>query len=189
MERLFEARDFNRLVRDLLEYRPENSETMLRQLTGPTVAAALAVVRLDEFGQSHHVLSRRLINTLLVRQLADGSWGEPLVTALALRALLTANGQGSAIQRGMHWLASAQRDDGLWQSVRGERFPTDPFTSSAILYWLSEFEVFRLTVRFDDLVHWFDANDTQLDSATVRLWARSQPRLDAIEMTLGAMQT
>ena len=77
-------------------------------------------------------------------QNADGGWGEdlrsyrdpawrgrgastPSQTAWALLALLAAGERGSAVERGVAWLAESQRPDGDWdeQAYTGTGFPGD----------------------------------------------------------------
>ena len=89
---------------------------------------------------------RRAVNWLISHQNPDGGWGEDLrsyddpswagrgtstasQTAWALLALLAAGGQDAqrAADRGVRWLAEAQRPDGTWDEPQftGTGFPGD----------------------------------------------------------------
>ena len=86
-------------------------------------AAALSLIRLDELEQAHNPLSRKLLNVLLVGQELDGGWGDPLTTALCLRALLCGHGQGQAVQRALTYVATMQKAEGIWPKEPLRRMP------------------------------------------------------------------
>src|SRR5437870_2978557 len=112
IERLWTGRMYDRLFRELLINRPEAGLRLELELTGAcraTPAAAMAMIRLDELNQSHHPLQAKLLRTLIATQEADGGWGDPIATALAVRALLNDNGDGAVIDRGLHYLAMMQK--------------------------------------------------------------------------------
>jgi squalene-hopene/tetraprenyl-beta-curcumene cyclase len=107
--------------------------------TGAVVPALVAA----GVGRDHPSI-RRAVDWLVRRQNADGGWGEDLrsyrdpqwrgrgtstasQTAWALLALLAARGPGSAIRRGIGWLATTQRPDGDWDEPQftGTGFPGD----------------------------------------------------------------
>src|SRR5215216_947988 len=101
IERFFSAKQYTRLARDLLLARPESSARLLAELAQPAPAAALALIRLDELHQAHHPLSQRLLRTILSSQEADGGWGDPVSTAVCLRALLLNRGAGLSVQHAL----------------------------------------------------------------------------------------
>jgi squalene-hopene/tetraprenyl-beta-curcumene cyclase len=87
---------------------------------------------------------RRAVTWLLDHQNADGGWGEdlrsyvdpawigrgvttPSQTAWALLALLAAGAPPQAVERGVAWLVSNQREDGSWDEPQftGTGFPGD----------------------------------------------------------------
>jgi squalene-hopene/tetraprenyl-beta-curcumene cyclase len=91
-----------------------------------------------------HPAVRRAVAWLESVQQPDGTWGEdlrsyrddawigvgdatPSQTAWALLALLAADGDSPAIQRGLDWLVRTQRTDGTWDEDRftGTGFPGD----------------------------------------------------------------
>src|SRR3954471_16590181 len=100
IERLFDDHQHRRLYRELIAGRPEASIALESTLARVVPIAALGLMRLDELSQSHTTLSRRLLNVILTSQQPDGGWGDPMVTALCIRALLTASGQGPAVACG-----------------------------------------------------------------------------------------
>src|SRR4051812_10846813 len=97
IERLFDAQQYRRLTAELLATRAEALAELQMALARAVPVAALGIIRMDELSQAHHGLYRRLLNVVLTAQDKDGGWGEPLTTALCLRALLCGNGNGPAV--------------------------------------------------------------------------------------------
>src|SRR5439155_2578744 len=125
IERLFSHHQHPRLYRELIAGRPEASlaggvEAVLARVVP---IAALGMIWLDELSQSHTSMYRRLLNVVLTAQQGDGGWGDPMTTAVALRALLSGGGQGPAVDRGLAYLANLQQDDGLWPCEGLRRMP------------------------------------------------------------------
>jgi hypothetical protein len=176
IERLWSARQFERLVRHLLAARPETSLRLEVELSKPVALAALALIRLDELNQSAHPLSRRLIDFVLNSQEADGGWGDPLISALCVRALLCSRGGGAAVDKGIAHLVDLQKADGLWPAVAVRRTASDAFTSAFILFYLADQVAFRRAARIDQAVEWFARNRDALDVETERLWTRAAVR-------------
>jgi hypothetical protein len=176
IERFWIAQDYNRLARELLTARFECSHRLKAELSRTVPTAALALIRLDELNQGTHPLTQKLIHSILSAQEPDGGWGEPLVTALCLRALLCSQGIGVAIDRGMTYLAELQKTEGVWPSIPIRRTAEDPFVSAFILFQLADQPAFRRAVRFDDAVAWFLLNEPKLDADALRLWKRASLR-------------
>lgn len=172
IERFWNGRQFDRLARELLAARLEASDRLASELSRNVPAAALALIRLDELNQSRHPLTQKLIHCILAAQESDGGWGEPLVTALCLRALLCSRGQGVSIERGMTYLADMQKAEGAWPLVPIRRTTEDAFVSAFILFQLAGDPSFRAAVRFDAAVEWFMQNEPKLDEDTRKLWQR-----------------
>jgi len=171
IERLWNGRRYEALLSQLVACRTDAQFVPLLQ-AGPIAipAAAMAIVRLDEFGQSGAPIYHKLLICLLASQDADGGWGDPILTALCLRALLGSRGAGEAIDRGLAYLATLQKDEGIWPRIPFRRMPGDALTSAIVLYQLSHEPRFRDAVAFDDTVQWFDLNVSQLDPQTRKLW-------------------
>jgi hypothetical protein len=170
IERQWNANDYVRLLRDMLSIRPEASLRLESELSGPIPAAAMALLRLDELALAYVPLYARLLRFILQSQDPDGGWGDPLTTALCLRALLAGRGQGVAINRGMEYLGQMQKPEGVWPKVPIRRTTADAFVSAFILLQLGGESRFRGAVRFDDATEWFDAHAHSLDAETARLW-------------------
>jgi hypothetical protein len=179
IERLWNGRMYDKLLRELLANRPEAGLRLELELSGTcraTPAAAMAMIRLNELNQSHHALHAKLVRTLIATQESDGGWGDPIATALALRALLNDHGDGEVIDRGLHHLAMMQKPEGIWPNVPLRRMPADPHVSAFVLYQLGAQGRFRAAVRFLEAINWFESHESSLDPETRRLWDRATLR-------------
>src|SRR3954451_11958945 len=104
IQRLWDARNYRHVTQDLLAARLESSPRLASYLSvsaGRTAAAALALIRLDELDQADTPLAATLLRCIIASQGTDGGWDDPLLCSLCVRALLTARGQGLAIDRGL----------------------------------------------------------------------------------------
>ena len=194
IEREWTHRKYEKLFDSLVEHRPEAAFPFDLSAGRCVPAAAVALIRLDELSQSHVPLYARLVRALLAAQSAnDGGWGDPVVTALCLRALMNCRGTGAAIDFGLRYLADLQKDDGTWPAAPIRRFPADPAASAFVLYQLGDRPAFREAVRFDDAVNWFETHRSSLDADARRWWAsarlkclvrapQSSPRLPQLKM-------
>jgi hypothetical protein len=179
LERLWTGRLYDKLFRELAANRPEAGLRLELELAGScraVPASAMAVIRMNELGQSHHPLQAKLVRTLVATQETDGGWGDPVATALALRALLADRGTGETIARGLQYLAIMQKPEGIWPNVPFRRMPADPYVSAFILYQLGSQPQFRQAVRFFDALNWFESHESSLDGETRRLWDRASLR-------------
>jgi hypothetical protein len=155
IERLWTTRAYDRLLDELLANRPEAEFRRKLPASRGMVAAAMAMIRLDELSQTDAPVYRIMLQTILAAQESDGGWGDLVTTAWCLRALTLDQGRGTVVERGMDYLALLQRDEGLWPAIPIRRLPADPFVSAFILYQLGDIAQFRQRVRFDDAVNWF----------------------------------
>jgi hypothetical protein len=176
IERLFSDQQHRRLYRELIAGRPEATFALEPVLGRPVAVAALGMLRLDELSQSHGSLYRRLLNVVLLAQQADGGWGDPMTTAVCVRALLAGGGNGAAVQRGLAYLASLQQPQGSWPRESLRRMPMDEFASAFVLMQLGDREPFRRAVRFDDACHFFTTHARALDPEARRLWSHAAVR-------------
>ncbi len=170
LERLWNASAQASLTQELLIGRPEASLRLEAQLASPVPVAALLLIRLDELAQAHVSLYSRLLRVILAAQEGDGGWGDPITTAICLRALLGSNGAGQSIERGLQYLAQLQKPEGIWPQTPLRRMPADSFASAFILLQLGGEQRFRSAVCFRDAVIWFEQNLQSLDPETRRLW-------------------
>jgi hypothetical protein len=136
----------------------------------------MAVIRLDELAQSYVPLSGELVRTILNSQRHDGGWGDVMVTALCLRALMCGRGHGVAIDFGLEALASLQKEEGIWPAMPVRRMPADAFASAFMMLQLGDMEEFRKAVRFEAAMEWFESNDLALDEDIRRLWNHTKRR-------------
>ena len=183
IQRLWQAKAFDKLMQLLLTPRAEGSDRLRAELlstaAGRTAAAALSVVRLDEMSQAFAPLYAECVRAVLAAQLPDGGWGCPMVTAVCVRALQCGRGHGTAVDRGLHHLADVQKDEGLWPNPPVKRLPADPFASAFVLMQLGDSDAFRDAVRFDEAVDWFDQKASTCDAETRRLWSHATHRCAA----------
>ena len=182
LERLWQARQYDRMLRLFMETRPEASVRLVTHLARSIPTAAMAVIRLDELSQAHTPFCARMLRAVLAGQETDGGWGDPLSTAICLRALICSEGQGPAIDRALTYLANLQKSDGLWPREPLRRLPADPFVSAFILFHLADDDRFASAVRLDDALKWFRANHTNLDLETARLWRTISIRQSAVQL-------
>jgi hypothetical protein len=180
IERLWSARQYGRLFRELLANRPECSFRLGIDSPTSAVAAAIGIVRLDELNQSHVPLYSTFIRAIVASQERDGGWGDAIATTLCLRALMLGrNTGGEAIGRGLKYLADLQKSDGTWPRIPFRRMPADAGVSAFVLYELGDEIRFREAVRFEGAVNWFETNKDALDVESSRLWERAQLRCPA----------
>src|SRR5256885_11974206 len=158
IERAWTARQYERLFRDLVACRVEATLNLEFDGGWCTPAAAMALIRMDELSQTYLPMYGKLLRAVLAAQQPDGGWGDLATTALCLRALLCSNGHGLAIDRGLEFLASLQKPDGLWPRFPLRRLPEDPSISSFILLQLGGQPSFQSTVRLADALAWFELN-------------------------------
>ena len=145
IERWWQVQAHDRLIDELCVGRAEAVSGIRPMLAGPTAAAALAVIRLDELHQSHQPF-------------------DPVTTALALRALGRGAGTGRSIDKAVDRLAALQRDDGQWPREPFRRFPGDGAVTAFVLFQLAETRTAAATALIDTTIDRvaMDLTDRQL---------------------------
>ncbi len=176
IERQWNASDYRRMTREMLAARPEAGARLEAEMARRTPAMAMALIRMDELNLGYSPLYPKLLRSLLAEQNADGGWGDPLATCLAVRALLNGGGAGEAIERGMTWLADQQRDEGIWAREGNRRMPGDALVSAFVLYQLGDCPAFRTRVDLRSAVEWFEAHSISLEEDEQRLWSYAGKR-------------
>src|SRR3954467_4168120 len=136
IERTYAASDFSRLLHDLTSHRADALIRWDRAAARPVLAAAMGAIRIDELSQAHHPFCGKLLQIVLSSQEADGGWGDPLTSALCLRALLSSKGNGVSVERGLAYLAALQQEDGAFPAGPFRRMPADAHGSAAVMYLL-----------------------------------------------------
>jgi hypothetical protein len=177
IEKLWDAREYKRIVAELLAPRIESAAAEELRQSPSAAAAALALIRLDELHQVHVPLCSRLIRSLVALQEADGGWGDVAVTALCIRALSLQNGGGLAIQRGIAYLASLQQPGGIWPKIPFRRMPADALVSAFVLLQLADHGDFQAAIDFDAAFGWFESHRWTLDPAAKTLWDHARLRV------------
>jgi hypothetical protein len=171
-----------RLVAELVRYRAEFIPELAAELGGSAVAAAaLAVIRLHEYDQSHLPVFAALLGKLLASQETDGSWGDPVLTALASRALLCWPETLPAARRGMDSLGSLQREDGSLPRTSLRRLVGDAMTTAFVLAQLGSEAEFTGRFRIGAAIYWLGSVRDELSPGVRQLArtgiARSLPNL------------
>jgi hypothetical protein len=176
IEKRWDARQYQRLLDELVAARPE-AVAMTRLDGGVAVAAAaLAVVRLSELNQSAAPISSQHLRTILAAQEADGGWGEPLLSAMCLRALLLDAGAGAAVDAAIAYFANLQQSDGAWPRIPIRRMPADAFVTAFILFHLADHAQFRDAVNIPAAMAWMTRQEPQFDDDTRHLWLHARLR-------------
>ena len=170
LERFWQDKSYERISRICMEMRPENSVRLAVEAGRAVPAAALAVIRLDELGQSHAPFCGKMIRVILAAQDADGGWGDAAVTALCLRALSCSSGQGPAVDRGFDYLRALQKDDGSFPRVPLRRMPADTFVTALVVYHLIDDARAADALDLDAAAACLDREEKELDVETMRLW-------------------
>lgn len=177
IERYWNARKYEKLFDELISFRAEASFHVDFESTRSASAAAVALIRLEELNQGHVPLYAKLVRALVATQdQSDGGWGDPVTTALCVRALLAGRGNGATVERGLEYLAALQKDEGIWPAGPIRRLEADPYVSAFILYQLGDSPRFRSAVRFFDALGWFEQHEGRLDEGTLELWERASLR-------------
>ena len=177
MERHWTRRQYEKLFDALVEHRPDGSFPFDLSEGRAVPAAAMALIRLDELTQTHVPLYGVLVRAVLASQnVNDGGWGDPVVTALCLRALMAGRGNGLAIDLGLRYLADLQKTEGAWPAGPIRRLPADATVSAFVLYHLGDKLAFRAAVRFEDAMNWFETHGSSLDAEARRWWGYAKMR-------------
>jgi hypothetical protein len=177
IERYWVNRQYDKLFNALVENRPEAAFPFDLTESRSTPAAAIALIRLDELSQNHVPLYGRLVRALVASQnVNDGGWGDGVITALCLRALMAGRGTGACVDFGLRYLADLQKAEGAWPAGPIRRLPADPAASAFVLFQLGDRAEFRNSVRFGDALTWFATHASSLDADARRWWESARLR-------------
>ncbi len=158
----------------------------IRLSQGPVPAIALALRRLTDLTYGPTPVSRDMTAALLARQRPQGGFAagdadeaDPLATATAVAALnqILADHPAaatdtviSARDRALAALAGMQDDEGLFRCVDDRSDTQRGLVAAFILSLLASDEKFRPSVRWADLMSWFEQRLHRLDSDTTALY-------------------
>jgi hypothetical protein len=176
IDRAYAARDFSRLLHDLTSHRADALVQWDPQASRPVLAAAMSAIRLDELSQAHHPFCGKLLQIVLKAQEADGGWGDPLTSALCLRALMANRGDGVAIERGLAYLAALQQEEGSFPAGPFRRMPADAHVTAAILYFLGEYAAVYQSIHVSAAADWLNSHTPTMNDATRVLWRHGKLR-------------
>lgn len=179
IERLFHQGRHERLLEGVLANgQPASLPLKVRLADQPAACVSLGLRRLFELTYSPTSGSLDMLDWLLDQQRDDGSFGrDPLTTACAAAAFVEAAHVGldearvaDALDRALEALAGMQAGDGLFISDADRSVEDRARVTAFISHLLTQHERFRMTVRFADLMNWFDDHAGQLDDAARDLW-------------------
>lgn len=190
IQRQFEAGEHEKLLRSVAENGLELPLPLrLRLSQGPVPAIALALRRLTELTYGPTPLSHDMTDALLARQMtggeADGAFvaggdgPDPLATATVVAALsqVIADHPAAATppivqarDRALAALTNMQTGDGLFYCSDDRDDTQRGLVAAFILSLLAGDEKFRATVRWADLLGWFEQRTHRLDEDTARLY-------------------
>jgi len=186
IERHFRSRHIDTLLRGVSPLGMELPLPLMVRLSAEPVAViALALRRVLELTYGPTPLSRELIAYLLEHQNNDGSFGDgttgnvngpgdPLATAAVVAALTALAREHAntphpeaalARERAIAALANSQADSGLFSSAADRTTEDTTLNSAFILSLLAGDEEFRQSVRFADLLTWFEEHVDEVDAA------------------------
>ena len=181
IDRFFRARRYE----PLLEGLATNGMVLplplrVRLSQSPVPAVALGLRRLVELTYGPTSLSGEMTGFLLAAQAEDGSFdGDPLATAAAAAALgrviheqPAAADQAVTAARGraLAALAAMQNDSDLFDGCDDGTEQDRALTGAFVLYLLAGDDDFRQSVRYGDLMNWFEQHRDRLDADTNQLW-------------------
>lgn len=185
IQKLFDTQDHGRLIGCLADNGTTLPLALQARLTQRTAAAGLGLRRLVELTYGPTPLSRDMTAALLDSQLDDGSFEspsqrDPLATAAAvagIAAVLREHYQASdpidltnALDRGLASLQAMQMEDGLFCHSDDRTIEDRALTSVFVLFLLARLPGFRESIRFADLMTWFDERADRLDDVTLELY-------------------
>lgn len=164
------------LVTELTRFRPDFPASMIDSVSSsPVVAAALAMVRLQELDQTLLASYEGLKRKLLASQAADGSFGSIPITVLACRALLAEPTGAEALRKGLEYLGLIQREDGGFPVDELRRLPSDLLATALCIYHLSRDDRAKRALRFEAAGRWLAdhrMDASPLDRAFVQVTLR-----------------
>jgi hypothetical protein len=153
----------------------------VRLANQPVCALALGLKRLAELAYGPSAFSRALVAEILAQQQEDGSWaGDPLSTAVSLHALRQAQpivGPATdavelALERGLAALALMQQEDGLFFASDDRTEEMRALTGACVLQLLVSDPSFCSTIRFADLMNYFEQHILDTDTQMLLRLAR-----------------
>ena len=149
---------------------------LLENEAGPL---GLALRHVMELTYGPTALSRDMTVRLLALQGGDGSYGgDPLATAVAAAAIAAFTEQSPhddaetplALRAALTALAGMQGEDGLFCYHDDRTLDDRELVAAFILLLLANTPAFRQSIRFADLMTWFEVHEQPTDPDTGSIW-------------------
>lgn len=183
IQKLFESQDHSRMIGCLADNGTALPLPLQARLTQSAAAIGLGLRRLSELTYGSTPLSRAMTEALLRQQQADGTFPgsvdrDPLTTAAAVAGLAAVLREQSipdarlsdALEQALAALAAMQDAQGLFRHSDDRTQQDRALTSAFVLLLLARLPRFRETVRFAELMTWFDERADRLEPDTTELY-------------------
>ncbi len=184
IQKLFDSHDHGRMIGCLAQNGTALPLPLQARLTQSAAAIGLGLRRLAELIYGQTSLSMAMTDTLIQDQQPDGAFPgtvdhDPLTTAAAaaglaaiLREQQTVPDQGltDALDRALIALTTMQDAEGLFHHSDDRTEEDRALTSAFILFLLARLPRFRETIRFAELMTWFDERADRLDEDAAQLY-------------------
>lgn len=155
--------------------------------TSPAASIALGLRRLSELTYAPTPVGRSMLQALLALQQPDGSFDDDaLATAAAVAAInqlerdqhgvIAPKLLGDIREHAMAWLAGQQGADGLIVGSSDRTEDDRALSSAFILFMLDRDDLFRQSIRYADLLDWFESGEHAHCPEVARLWQLAQAR-------------
>lgn len=184
IQKLFDARDHGRMIDCLAQNGTALPLPLQARLTQSAAAIGLGLRRLSELIYGRTSLSVAMTDTLIQDQLPDGAFPgtvdhDPLTTAAATAGLAAILREQQAVpdqaledalDRALAALTTMQDAEGLFRHSDDRTEEDRALTSAFVLFLLARLARFRESIRFAELMTWFDERADRLDEDTAQLY-------------------
>ena len=184
IQKLYDTQDHSRMIGCLAQNGTALPLPLQAKLTQSAAAIGLGLRRLSELIYGQTSLSVAMTNSLIQNQLPDGAFpgtvdNDPLTTAAAttgLAAILREQqavpdqGLTNALDRALIALTAMQDAEGLFRHSDDRTEEDRALTSAFVLFLLARLPRFRESIRFAELMTWFDERADRLDEDTAQLY-------------------
>ncbi len=184
IQKLFDSGDHGRMIGCLAQNGAALPLPLQARLSQPAAAIGLGLRRLCELIYGPTSLSRAMVDTLIQSQLPDGTFAgcvdrDPLTTAAAAAGLAASlrehqadmqSPSAEALDRAFVGLSAMQDDEGLFRHSDDRTEQDRALTSAFVLFLLARLPQFRESIRFAELMTWFDERADRLDEDTAQLY-------------------
>ena len=184
IQRLFDAGDNCRMIDCLAQNGAALPLPLKARLAHPAAAVGMGLRRLSELAYGPTALSRDMTHRLLLDQQTNGAFPgaseqDPLATAAAAAGLAAALREQSAVadpslemalDRALSALSTMQDAEGLFIHSDDRTEEDRALTSAFVLFLLARLPHFRESIRFAELMTWFEERLDRLEPETTELY-------------------